>query len=739
MSVNPYIIVSNRMSHYPANPIVAQPHKPNILVGASQFKKLKLTETKDERLLILKRPVYAKTRTGGRDWYNEAEIALVFQMPQKTMDPVHNLKLIPAKDAVAQAYEIVRDAVARSHYKSVEYLHGCKSWYFDYTAVSYVCGFLSTCVAFDIQFKAPVEMADVALLSSSAFGVSANEVVITRELYRNATELYTLIWLLSYSGVKTVYMALGELPKLGTERLNGEALAVYLLKVQEMIITTANDMRAGAMHASAFFRGQNGAVTLRAHTDEGGWIRRMLREITTCAPIGVITNVDLSVSPYFTDEGRIYMPVRHSLIDMFIQCVDCSVCADPGCEIDGASSPQVLMRVEHDDRLSHMAYYGVQESAPRWYRRFLENISTVFRLAPPSMIDTVSIMSYFHDEREDRHFSRDSTVITPWVWVEQSAVATGVINPPYLSFSQVKTAVPLWNGNVYKGQGYHEECGYVSAGSTLALTTAHTCLREHGITYLYGRPFNKDDGLINFKLAAELERGYASTPACVADGDTLAELLWVTPDNPLISPLNGVVTGDGALFSAMCSRPAGFPTYDEFCNTKVEVWVGLIYPSTEEYRPLMEKNISRNVPTRVKRDFIRANPFATATEAHEAAFIGVPNGRTITNRVQEVVKQAAATEVEIKLSETAAVERAGGRKVQVHESSTMPRDARESLRPNSSGNQPVIKAVASRQQNEQPARNDQAVHLATSTLVMARQQDDITQEAGTLETADPNV
>jgi hypothetical protein len=497
---------------------------------------------------------------------------------------------------------------------------GVKDLDFNYTALSYVLGHIAMRAAFHQEVKL-AEPCRVTIPEGTTFYMEPNSVMIPKSAFNNDAELGTLLKILPLTGLREVVLMDSKIPsgKLGsldvpnqtTKKPHYDLMCAYALRLQSLILKTANECGCAAHHESAFFRGMIQASSLRAHNDEGGVNRDILHKYNTCVPIGVLTHVHGSMLDVDTFKYR-GGDTRRRVLSRYLDGVACVVAADPCSKVGDRLYPRVVTRA--GEGTSPSAFPALGHTISEFYPRYIAQFSKKHGFVEGTLIDEASCALFLSNDNETHHLSGDA--ITPFLWVDPSAVCTAGNGPDYkyIPLGGEQT-YKMWEGIVQTPQSCVLAAdGLPVEGSMYWLVLKQASLRDCGAVYLLSGQFNKRDGLACFMYtpkAAE-EHGHLKLPMYVDESaKDLASSLWHLWDNPIPHPLNGT-TLDSSVLLRYVATGDGVDLSPNQMGTDVHVTSGR-YRALDEnlYVPEASRNNSKKVPVKLQKKLASLDPYGS--------------------------------------------------------------------------------------------------------------------------------
>jgi len=340
----------------------------------------------------------------------------------------------------------------------------------------------------------------------------------------------------------------------------GAELALACWQAVHLLLAQMDESDAGAIGAYALACGLHRAVTVVGHTDEGGYVRDVLRAQSFAVPFGGVHCANAST---FTG---LPMPDVTSN-DSFVAVIDglclltagVSALSDPLIEYRGRQYPTVLAAVsaQRSGGKGHesVAAYSVELSSSAaascsgFADLYVKNLARAVGVADGGHdIARIHIEASFAAlaGQPNRHLNQ--AVVAPYYWVEP----TSLIDDPASFVGPAQEA----GYGVYTGKRssstipYFEKVRVARGGSAIEqwYFTWRTA-RTNGAV-LFHR-YNKDDGLGAIHIRQAAFNGFAlrggaqeDIEVSVGRGADLTEYLWERGDCSLPAPAEFIYTGE---------------------------------------------------------------------------------------------------------------------------------------------------------------------------------------------------
>jgi hypothetical protein len=449
-----------------------------------------------------------------------------------------------------QSLKELQDTIKSIRPKAETYLRSRAESSYDQRGFAYVLGFYAARTAMSGRYIYRQNSAQAQPIDTQATQIAHKQMYVHSGMYNNNDEYVTLMQLIGESGVETAIHIDDFMPMAGN-MLRGLTLGAYCLRLASLVVVTADSLGAGNLHALAFCRGVNCALELNSHTEEGGWIRRVLKNATYPTPHGILSTTMLEsgflgVSPSAICPTQI---VRKVVCDALLVLGYASTCADPG--NDANDGPLILQcgtyRVNPSTGTAS-EFNGIIPSVKLWYNRLTQNFASLFNLSCSEIADYGSLPR-METIGGDRHLEGKAYIL-PFFWVEPVGIecSKDVTTSYYSAFGRLAddTDLPVFaSKTVVKARNYSERKGRVSSGSQVMVVLEQTRLRNNGFSYIYNSLYNPEDGLATLQRMSVPQRGIMADPLFMADGPDYGNSLWGVWDSCIPNPMNGIVDSQG--------------------------------------------------------------------------------------------------------------------------------------------------------------------------------------------------
>jgi hypothetical protein len=409
------------------------------------------------------------------------------------------------------------------------------------------------------------------------------------------------------AGVKNVVMLADSVPGVNARLHTGLSLGAYALRVFTCVMERADAACCASHHMLAFWRGMNKAVSLHAHTDEGGFVRAPLKAATYPRSCGVLTCGLGGFMELPTTKDLIRSEVTR--VSLAIHLTMAGLFAVSGINDDGhytvfEGNGHANQRPSSLDGLDSEMYDVLSVM-----RRKIEGM---FGFGACAVTDRHSMRTYFTNDPVNRHI--DGTYLSPLNYIEPSGLLVESDEPSLVASHGKAVTMPLCaNRGVYFNPGCFEVEGRVVSGATLFVIKEKGNIRHDAMSYLMSAEYNPANGLGQVEYCSRADLGTATTDAMfVASGVTNgASRRWVTPHNPMPN-VNEAFSPLPLSFSYMYRGRGREPSKDDWTTAKFTSIVGHFRVGLSGGGKA--KRISRDIPPIIKLFIENANRQAPLTD-----------------------------------------------------------------------------------------------------------------------------
>uniref|UniRef100_A0A2V0RBE2 Capsid n=1 Tax=viral metagenome TaxID=1070528 RepID=A0A2V0RBE2_9ZZZZ len=201
------------------------------------------------------------------------------------------------------------------------------SYEYDMRAICYALGHMVSCVW--SGKTVPTAQSEVRFLASYATAVSETDIVfcMPQNVGREVSCMLSIA--AKYCGVDRIYVAAmqGLTASVPTDN---KQWRVALHSTIQFVLSDAASLGCYGEHAVAFSRGLTSHVTVRAHSDEGGWWRRAIRNASYPRPRGYLNTILGSYHmPHFGTRRTNEATFAKDSMSMLLTFMACIQDADP--------------------------------------------------------------------------------------------------------------------------------------------------------------------------------------------------------------------------------------------------------------------------------------------------------------------------------------------------------------------------------------------------------------------------
>lgn len=462
---------------------------------------------------------------------------------------------------------------------------------FDLRALAYNLGACFAAGSSGAKVPFHKESAGVRLLTPSWSVPVKGEVTLGPGVARTGREFVTLAAIAGPSGISVLQLVADTLPNTRVKPFQGYRLASFTLRAFAHLLTAAQGCGSAPHHLQAFYRGMTATWSLWSHTDEGGWLRNMLKSPSYPPSSGVLAAAGDEIIGLPLKSEVDAKELTRIAVGMYLSFSATMVVAD--CHRTGL--PSVINRDGGDE--NRPSCFG--ELAPQTYE-VLETwrnlISDKLGLHRSAVLDGHSCRSYFNADRVDDHLHGDD--LLPFWWVEPSFLYTGdpgklempvrlgkVVEMPLLRTTDV--IVPAVSTDFR---------GCLPAGATLLAIRSGGGIRMEGASYLLSGTYRPADGLTHAWYVTSGAHGANSTEALFVEPGVVncAARRWLTPHNPVANPAEGYIRDTSAIRYEYRGRNVE-PAARDWLECKVYSSPGFFRVGKDDFGS--EKRCHKSIPT----------------------------------------------------------------------------------------------------------------------------------------------
>jgi hypothetical protein len=301
---------------------------------------------------------------------------------------------------------------------------------FDYRAFMFVLGQAFMGGSAGVRLTYANNIAGYRTLSTGWTVPSVGEATFGPNIAHTPNEFITLLGLAGHAGITNVTFMTDTVPASEGRYLTGTPLAVLAFRIALNVLQAASDCMSYGAHRLAFEAGKLSVATLHAHTDEGGWVRKLLTRPTYPRCCGIISGTGRSFLGFPLQESIDYDETLRLSVAGLLEVIGLLPVAD----------------IQINGRLSVYDKDPEGDGRPGDFGSFLNDIGVVFEkwrdlvceldsLHHDGVRDIGAYSSFHAANSLNRHFKYDN--IVPFYFVEFSPLLTGyfsLIN--YVLFKQ---------------------------------------------------------------------------------------------------------------------------------------------------------------------------------------------------------------------------------------------------------------------------------------------------------------
>jgi hypothetical protein len=510
---------------------------------------------------------------GGESVAGDSNIYYVIDAPLKAVPLSENLVIKKNLSLIGyQSAEELRGLLEAVRVRQSYSLASVGDSSFDLRALCYVTGAVCATVTsgcdYDFSQHTPCR---VRLLSPTWTIPTVTDLTIAPGIATTGKEFATLARMCGASGVMSITLMSDVVPPQTHKTLQGLELGVFCLKLFSTLINSAQSCACASMHVQAFFAGMNHHLTLRSHTDEGGWIRSALKSAEYPPSVGIITVSGNSFMGVSANQKLNPSFVPQVVLGIFLELVGTLVTSDP------ESGDGVTILAKDGGGNSPSDFSTLRDAYYHALSRFRGALCKDYDLHVSTVGDDSSSDPYWRSDQPDRHF--EASVIVPFYWVEPGPLTTRAREYPNVMVQGKSVELPLMSVDAtFKSVGYQEHAGRAVRGGASYLRSKGCNPRLDGCSYLMSQRYRRENGLAYMEAVTNSAVGVVTTDALfVEEGVTImSERGWVTPHNPVRSPGEGR-TSLPFLTKYTYRGHHGEPNHDDWATATVHSYVSPLF------------------------------------------------------------------------------------------------------------------------------------------------------------------
>ncbi|BAU79485.1 coat protein [Diatom colony associated dsRNA virus 3] len=388
---------------------------------------------------------------------------------------------------------------------------------------------------------------------------------------RTSREFITFLKLVGQAGVKRVTILSDTSLTPEAVPLAGQGLAVFCAKIKAIVQQGANELCAYGSHELASVGGTTAAMSLNAHSDEGGWVRGMLTSMSYPPSTGILLGTGSSFNGVPLQECLHKEDIMTKVIADYLSSIALLHVADV--TLNGSTS---VYEREPGSRACLDSYGTLSADIDRVLEQWALLICRRDDMHPDATTDGSAFSACYDRRAIDRHFE-DNLTIVPW-WFVETAPLLLESYPGYDVCARHGTIskLPLLNvEEVTHDSPVLDDRGRVMHGATVGFVRRSGPFRMEGASYLFNERYSDGETLARFRINDRSIR--KPSDAFMFAGDTgpdIESMRWKVPHNPLPHPLEGI--SDAAVeFQAMSVSYLEDPTPADLASGTVNSFFGL--------------------------------------------------------------------------------------------------------------------------------------------------------------------
>ncbi|BAU79509.1 coat protein [Diatom colony associated dsRNA virus 13] len=441
--------------------------------------------------------------------------------------------------------EGVRSSVARlapTHY------------FYEMRSVMYYLGYLSSLLIAGVDW--PDELADIKGVSPMASGVNSSDFVYNPKGGNTREVMYVLALAARGVGKKRMFVYNEQFSPASKPR-SADARRRYLHHTIRTVSADAASCGLYGDHMFAFSRGLSCGLVLRSHSDEGGWVRKALKQASypTCSGMISVNPDDFPLLPRFNTVQTGKNMFLENCVNVLIETAALLSDSDPALEVsvssvmynrylnkDGSSNYDVGDRL-HSRPSAFDDIAGVLHQMENYCVKYLNIINA----DTPSegchgSLRRGTFEHYLEEDAVDRHF--DLFEFLPYLYVESAVVLkhegcgravgpkAGTVRTLPLFPSAPRTMASDCSGTTRSGKHQAHRVFYDYKDCSL---------RGMGAFYMCAPAWNggRDKGLGSMKFYSRERIEDCVTMMRRSEQKVLGEMAWIRSSCPVPAPGEG--------------------------------------------------------------------------------------------------------------------------------------------------------------------------------------------------------
>ncbi|GIM62247.1 coat protein [viral metagenome] len=531
----------------------------------SLFERSQFAKVRGERRLTLRTTHSVCGKVGGRVRHGDRHIDYKIDFHQG-INNFSGRMVVGGTDYVGvQSSDVVNHAVEKLRPRTSYSFAEVVKTHFDMRAVMYVLGAAATIGIGNATIDAPAGQAGYKTLSSGFAVPNMGDVMLGPSLITTQTEFATFMALLGEAGVINATLLTDDVPGTQGRFMNGLELTSFAVRMSTNILAEASNCLCYGSHKLAYERGKVVGASLNGHTDEGGWIRRMLKTCRYPRSVGIIPGIGVKFNDLPMQEMIAEDEVTQIVVAEMLEFAALFPLADyrlNGCQtvMKSESRAPVPSRFER-----------LGGELPKIMDVIREMLCDDAGVLHDKTLDIGATAEYINDDSYDEHLAVDTFI--PWWWVEPAPLLVG---------KETTMPLPVKHGEIVKLPMFHtkdveystsvlDSDGRMNRGEMMWVVREAGDLRMEGASYLLSSSYCRENGLGLISPVEESPSGVRGSAMFLHsnDGPTLAHRRWITPDNPMPIPREGQSFGD-TVFEVTTAAPWESLTPEEAFSGQIE-------------------------------------------------------------------------------------------------------------------------------------------------------------------------
>jgi hypothetical protein len=406
-----------------------------------------------------------------------------------------------------------------------------------------------------------------------------------------------MLMLFGEAGVKSVQLMTDYVPGSEATLLTGKALARYAQRLAFNVLYAANSTVTFGLHMQAYLNGMLSVCTLNAHSDEGGWVRRMFTSVDYCTPCGVLFCMDRRFGLLPLAEKVSDHEIARNTFGIFLEGFALLPVGDY--KAHGKYSIATRPEGSRPSVNSYEELLSQMDAVMTCWRELLCEQYDAHRDGVQAYGD---FNAYIGQDPEDRHFA--NTTIMPWWFIEPSPFILrdyDFYDTP--ARTGKVTTLPLFRcSKVTHSRSVTDPLtGGLAPGATIGIVREPGNARMEGFSYLLSGTYHRENGLSQLLLRRSPD-GEGPDGAMFFDPtmEVYGNQRWVLPDCGMVNPYEGFTVDPQQLYYQVVDNKSLTPR--EIADSTVSSFFGTF--RVAESAEVSLKRTHTHVPERVKRSLL---------------------------------------------------------------------------------------------------------------------------------------